>query len=139
VRHLTEATEFPTAFTGRAWLLIALFLFSVAVIFGAYTLAGRTPPTPFQLLAWLGSGLLFAYFVRRDRTRLGARSTLPDLSFLVLVAWPVVVPYHFFSSRGRQGWQPFFVFAAIVVVAYVIEIGFYAAYLKRVYPPLMHG
>jgi hypothetical protein len=139
VRNLTEVANSRTAFTGRAWLLIALFLFSMSVIFGAYALAGRTPPTPFQLLAWLGTGLLFAYFVRRDRVRFGARSSLPDLNLLVLVAWPLVVPYHFFSTRGRQGWRPFFVFAAIVIVAYVIEIAFYAAYLQRVYPPLMHG
>jgi hypothetical protein len=136
---LIEAANSRTAFSGGAWLLIALFLFFVSVISGSYTLAGRMPPTPFQLLAWLGSGLLFAYFVRRDRMRLGARSSFPDLSLLVLVAWPLVVPYHFFSSRGRQGWRPFLVFAAIVIAAYAIQLGFYASYLRRAYPPLIHG
>ena len=136
---MADARPVETAFTGRAWLLISGFLLVPTVIAGFYASAGRTPPNLFQLIAWLGAGLLFAYFVRKDRTRLGARSSLPDLGLLVLVAWPLVVPYHFFAMRGRRGWRPFLIFAAILLVAYVIEVLFYASYLQRVYPPLMRG
>ena len=102
-----------TAFTSRAWLLLAAYLLFVTAVPGLYAFSLRTPPTAFGLLAWLGSGLAFAHLVSRDRVLHGLRGFMPDYSALLLVAWPVVVPYHFFSTRGRAGWRPFAIFVAI--------------------------
>ena len=107
------------------WLAIGTYLIILAVISGVYRSAGRMPPTSFQLLSWLASGQAFAYLLRKDRLCLGGLASLPDFGLLVLVAWPLVVPYHFFATRGRGGWIPFLLFAAIYFCSYAIKVGFY--------------
>ncbi len=107
----------PTAFTPRAWLVVTAFLLFVTTTRAAYALSGRSLPSQFEVLAWLGSGLLMAYLVRRDRALRGIRTPM-DLDLLILVAWPIAVSYHFFATRGRQGWRPFLVFVAVYLGTY---------------------
>ena len=109
----TAAIRPATAFTSRAWLLLTAYLAFVTSVPCLYALSQRVPPPVFQVMAWFGSGLAFAHLVRRDSALLGLRGSIPDFSVLILVAWPVVVPYHFFSTRGRAGWRPFSIFIAI--------------------------
>jgi hypothetical protein len=104
------ATSEGSAFTSRAWLAVSAFLFLVGFARNLYALSERRLPPLFELLGWLGSGLLFAYLVRRDRAVRGLSAAPADFGGLVLVAWPVVVPYHFFATRGRRGWRPFIMF-----------------------------
>ena len=117
----TVAGRPATAFTSGAWLLLGAYLAFVTAVPCLYALSLREPPPVFRVLAWFGSGLAFAHLVRRDRALLGLRGSIPDYSVLLLMAWPFVVPYHFFSTRGRAGWRPFGVFIAI----YLGTLAFY--------------
>jgi len=103
-------------------MLVATFLFFLSTVRTLYALSGRTPPVSFELLAWLGSGLLFAYLVRRDRHLHGFASSPADFGLLLIAAWPIAVPYHFFATRGRAGWRPFLVFVLVYLGSYVLTV-----------------
>ena len=105
----------PTAFTVRAWLFLAVLLAFLSLVSGLYASSHRVPPPLFQLLGWLGVGIAFAYLIARDRSHFGLRTWPTDFALLIFVAWPVVVPYHLFSTRGRAGWRPFLVFVALYI------------------------
>ncbi len=124
----TESPDFtqpeePTAFTVRAWFFLAALLAVVSLVSGLYTSSHRDPPPLFQLLGWLCVGIAFAHLIARDRPRFGLRTWPTDFALLILVAWPVVVPYHLFSTRGRAGWRPFLVFVALYIGQSVLLYG----------------
>lgn len=54
---------------------------------------------------FLSFGPLFAVvlWLERDaqRTRIGA---VQDLGYFLLIAWPAVIPWYAFKTRGRRGW-----------------------------------
>jgi len=100
-----------------------LFFLAIQIL---YAIGGRALPPAFEILGWLLSGLLLAFFLKRDRALYGLR-TPQDYGLLILLAWPIVVPYHFFDTRGRFGWRQFFVFVGVYGGSYVLVAAMYVA------------
>ena len=113
----------PTAFTVRAWLFLGVLMASLSLVSGLYASSQRVPPNLFQLLGWLGVGIAFAHLIARDRSLFGLRAWPTDFALLIFVAWPVVVPYHLFSTRGRAGWRQFLVFVVLYIGQSILFYG----------------
>src|SRR6267142_1998679 len=81
--------------------LAALFASLVAA---AYATA-QIEPSPVVAL-FLSFGPLFAVvlWLQKDARQTGVGS-VQDLGFFLLLAWPVVIPWYAFNTRGRSGWR----------------------------------
>jgi hypothetical protein len=82
--------------------LAALFCSMAACL---YTAADIGPSVP--LLEWLvGFGPLLGVvmWLQGDARRTRVGSVL-DLGYFLLLAWPVVIPWYAFKTRGRSGWR----------------------------------
>jgi hypothetical protein len=79
----------------------ALFASLVAA---AYAVA-QIEPSPVVAL-FLSGGPLFAVilWLQKDARRTGV-GAVQDLGYFLLLAWPVVIPWYAFKTRGRSGWR----------------------------------
>jgi hypothetical protein len=62
---------------------------------------------PSPVAAFLLSGvplLAVLLWLQKDAQRTGVGAIL-DWGYFLLVAWPVVIPWYAFQTRGRNGWQ----------------------------------
>jgi len=122
-----------TAFTLRAWCAVGGLLLFVALVRAFYALSYREPPRSFETLTWLGSGLLFAHLVAKDRVMVRGTSGPMDLGLFVLIAWPLAVPYHFLASEGRRAWRPILLFLVTYFGAYAIALLVFVAARALIY------
>jgi hypothetical protein len=55
---------------------------------------------------FLSSGPLFAVIIwlQKDARRTGV-GTVQDWGYFLLLAWPAVIPWYAFKTRGRSGWR----------------------------------
>jgi hypothetical protein len=85
----------------RVAMLMAAFCSAVAAIYAA---AGLQPPPLVGLLLLLGPLVCVILWLQQDAyiNRVGA---VQDVGFFVWLAWPVVIPWYAFRSRGRDGWK----------------------------------
>lgn len=80
--------------------LAALFSSLAAAVYAST----QTEPAPIVSL-FLTSGPLLAVvlWLQRDARRTGV-GAVQDLGYFLLLAWPVVIPWYAFRTRGRSGW-----------------------------------
>jgi hypothetical protein len=87
--------------TLRVAKLAAAFCSLVAAAYAAT----QAEPSPAVAL-FLSGGPLFAVvlWLQKDarRTRVGV---VQDWGYFLLLAWPVVIPWYAFKTRGRSGWR----------------------------------
>jgi len=81
--------------------LAALFASLVAA---AYAMA-QTEPSPVIALFVSGGPLLAVIlWLQKDARRTGVGS-VQDLGYFLVLAWPIVIPWYAFKTRGRSGWR----------------------------------
>jgi len=87
--------------TLRVAKLTAAFCSLAAAVYAA----AQGEPSPAVAL-FLSSGPLLAVIIwlQKDarRTRVG---TVQDWGYFLLLAWPAVIPWYAFKTRGRSGWR----------------------------------
>jgi len=76
-----------------------------AALAGATYAAARIEPSPLIAL-FLSGGPLFAVilWLQKDARQTGV-GAVQDLGYFLLLAWPVVIPWYAFKTRGRSGWR----------------------------------
>lgn len=81
--------------------LTAVFMSMVAAV---YALA-QVEPSPVVTFC-LSAAPTFAVVIwlQRDAARTNVGSVL-DLGYFLLLAWPIVIPWYAFKTRGRAGWR----------------------------------
>jgi len=81
--------------------LAALFASLAA---GVYT-AVQTEPSPIVLtfLFW-GPLIAVILWLQKDAQRTGT-GAVQDWGYFLLLAWPIVIPWYAFKTRGRSGWR----------------------------------
>jgi hypothetical protein len=81
--------------------LAALFCSLVAGMYAAV----QTEPSPVVAL-FLSGGPLIAVilWLQKDGQRTGV-AAVQDWGYFLLLAWPVVIPWYAFKTRGRSGWR----------------------------------
>jgi hypothetical protein len=67
--------------------------------------ATQGEPSPAVAL-FLSSGPLLAVIIwlQKDSRRTGV-GTVQDWGYFLLLAWPAVIPWYAFKTRGRSGWR----------------------------------
>jgi hypothetical protein len=88
---------------------VTLIVAILAALFASLTAAAyataQIEPSPVVAL-FLSVGPLFAVvlWLQKDsqRTNVGA---VQDLGYFLLLAWPIVIPWYAFKTRGRSGWR----------------------------------
>jgi|SRR5712692_762524 len=87
--------------TLRVAKLAALFSSLVAAAYAA----SQIEPAPVVAL-FLSGGPLVAVilWLQKDARRTGV-GAVQDWGYFLLLAWPVVIPWYAFKTRGRKGWR----------------------------------
>ena len=87
--------------TLRVAKLTALFCSLAAATYAAT----QSEPSPIVAL-FLSSGPLLAVilWLQKDARRTGT-GAVHDWGYFLLLAWPIVIPWYAFKTRGRSGWR----------------------------------
>jgi hypothetical protein len=108
---------------GRARRDVTLTLAKLAALFASLAAAAyaaaRIEPSPVVAL-FLSGGPLFAVilWLQSDARRTGVGS-VHDLGYFLLLAWPVVIPWYAFKTRGPSGWRLTIGLFGLIGAAYV--------------------
>ena len=79
----------------------ALFCALAAAVYGA----AQAEPSPLVALFFsFGPLLAVILWLQKDARRTGVGSVL-DLGYFLLAAWPIVIPWYAFKTRGHAGWR----------------------------------
>ena len=105
--------------------LTAIFCSLAAAVYAAT----QTEPSP-SIAYFLSGGPLLAVVIwlQKDARRTGV-GTVQDWGYFLLLAWPVVIPWYAFKTRGRSGWRLILGLFGLVAAAYISW--FVTAYLVR--------
>jgi len=92
------ASEAPTLRTAK---IIALFCSLAAALYAV----AQVEPSPL-VAVFVSAGPLIAVilWLQRDARRTGVAS-VHDLGFFLWFAWPVMIPWYAWKTRGRSGWR----------------------------------
>jgi hypothetical protein len=84
---------------------VAKFIAAFCSLAAALYAATQSEPSPVIAL-FLSSGPLLAVIIwlQKDAQRTGV-GTVQDWGYFLLLAWPVVIPWYAFKTRGRSGWR----------------------------------
>lgn len=81
--------------------LAALFCSLAAAAYGAT----QSEPSPIVALFLSGGPLLaVVLWLQKDARRTGV-GAVQDWGYFLLLAWPIVIPWYAFRTRGRSGWR----------------------------------
>jgi hypothetical protein len=95
--------------------LAAVFCSLAAAVYAAT----QTEPSPAVALFLSGGPLLAVIlWLQKDARRTGV-GAVQDWGYFLLLAWPVVIPWYAFKTRGRSGWRLTAGLLGLVVAAYV--------------------
>jgi hypothetical protein len=105
-------------------LLLGAFLYLGHIWHSITTLRGAPPAGAFGLLYYIGMPLVIANWIRADKHRLGITSTFDD-GFFIFFAWPLVLPYYLFASRGLRGGLAVLGFVGLYLFTYALTLPIY--------------
>lgn len=100
-------------------LNVARFAALFAALASAVYAAAQAEPSP-SVALFLTSGPLFAVilWLQKDaqRTRVAA---VQDWGYFLLLAWPIVIPWYAFKTRGPAGWRLMAGLFGLVAASYI--------------------
>jgi hypothetical protein len=100
-------------------LRVAIFTATICSIAAAiYTLADLEPAPIMSMLLMLAPLFAVILWLQKDSQRSGVGVVL-DWGMFVWFAWPVVIPWYAFKSRGPGGWRLLIGLVALICSAYV--------------------
>ena len=89
-----------------------------SVTAAVYTLAEIEPSPPVVTFWMLGPLIAVILWLQKDGQRTGV-GAVQDWGMFAWFAWPVVIPWYAFKSRGRTGWRLLLGLIALIYSAYV--------------------
>lgn len=103
-------------------LTVAKLAALVCSVAAAGYAAVRTEPSPVVSLFLSGGPLLAVIlWLQKDARRHGV-GAVQDWGYFLLLAWPVVIPWYAFRTRGRLGWRLTALLFGIVGASYVTSM-----------------
>jgi hypothetical protein len=122
--HFNQATipVAPTDITLRTAHLAAAFCSAIAVI---YALSSAQPAPVVVLFTSLGPIVAVCAWLQKD-ARVTSVSSVHDWGFFLWLAWPLLIPWYAFKTRGRSGWRLAAMLLGLacapMIAAYVVAI-----------------
>jgi hypothetical protein len=98
---------------------LALYLLSVQVMEGTHRVYAVVPSAAFGLFRLVAFIWWLGWWWEEDRRRLGDAAPL-DMGFFLAGAWPIIVPYRLFRTRGRRAFRGLLAFGGIYLAARLI-------------------
>ena len=98
--------------------LAALFSSVAAALYAATDVE---PSPVVELLFSFGPLLAVILWLQKDARRTGV-GAVQDWGYFLLLAWPIVIPWYAFKTRGRAGWALGLGLIALTISAYVTSL-----------------
>jgi hypothetical protein len=109
--------------------LLYIFLLVTQPAFGLYTARGIEPPGLFRLLYSLCFLWIIGWWLQRDSRERGF-SLVYDMGFFLLIAWPIIMPYYLFKTRGPKAFLTLLAFLAVYLGTYIMTVVIYFVYVN---------
>ena len=90
-----------------------------------YAVAGVEPAVPVVLLLLFGPALSVGLWIEQDAHTTGVGAVM-DFGWFACMAWPVVLPWYAFKSRGRSGWKLLVALLALMLAPQITQAVLYA-------------
>ena len=91
----------PVDVTLRVAKLVSLFSSIVAALYAATEIE---PSHLVVLFLWFAPAFAVILWLQKDAGRTGV-GAVQDWGYFLLLAWPVIIPWYAFKTRGRSGWR----------------------------------
>lgn len=102
-----------------------LFLLVTHSIDGLYLARGVDAPGVYHLLSFLALVWLMGWWLQQD-SRKHEFKWVYDMGFFLYVAWPIILPYYLFKTRGLKALLTILIFLAVYFGTYIIGVVIYA-------------
>jgi hypothetical protein len=109
--------------------LLYLFLVVTQVIGGIYLLRRAGQPPAYTFLRPLGLLWAIGWWLQKDSREHGI-AWVYDMGLFLYMAWPLIMPYYLFKTRGVKALLTILIFGAVHLGALAAGAGLYAL-LKR--------
>ena len=108
-------------------ILLYSFLIITQIIDGIY-LPSRIRPLPaFTFLRALMFLWIIGWWLQRDSRKRNVKWIL-DMGMFLYIAWPIIMPYYLFKTRGIKGFLPVILFIGIYLGATLIGVMIYVTF-----------
>jgi hypothetical protein len=98
--------------------LSAVFCSLAAAVYAAT----QVEPSPVVALLLAGGPLLAVIlWLQKDAQRTGV-GAVQDLGYFLMLAWPIVIPWYAFKTRGRAGWALLLGLFGLIVSAWLTAL-----------------
>ncbi len=105
------------------------FTFAVQVVGSLYQAWQLEPPIAYTYLLHLANATILLWWLKEDTKH--QRETLPlDYGYFLYLAWPVLIPYHLFATRGLRGFIGIFAYIASFLAGWLIAVLVVLMYLS---------
>ena len=104
--------------------LLYLFLLLTQPINGLYDASQVEVPGLYRLLYVLGFIWVIGWWLQQDSRRHGFKWVY-DLGLFLYIAWPIILPYYLFKTRGLKALLTILIFLAVYLGAYIIGVIIY--------------
>jgi len=109
---MSAVSDDITLWTAKATALAS----SIAV--AVYVAAQREPPPEVTLFLLGGPLIAVILWLQKDARRTGVGAVL-DFGLFLWFAWPVIIPWYAWKTRGRAGWRLALGLVALILSASV--------------------
>src|SRR5919112_4206686 len=92
-------------------IVLYVFLFITQFTNGIYDASGVEPPPAYHVLYPLGLLWAVGWWLMRDSRKRGVKWVF-DMGLFLYLAWPIIMPYYLFKTRGVKGFLTIFIFVA---------------------------
>jgi hypothetical protein len=107
--------------------LLYLFLLVTHPIDGLYLARGVEAPGVYRLLSLLALIWLMGWWLQQD-SREHRFKWVYDMGFFLYIAWPVILPYYLFKTRGLKALLTILIFLAVYFGTYIMGVVIYTVF-----------
>jgi hypothetical protein len=111
----------PHDLTLRVAILTALVCSAATMVYG---LAELEPDPIVSTLLTFAPAITVILWLQKDAHRTGV-ADVQDLGLFLWFAWPVVIPWYAFKSRGRAGWRLLLGLLAMICSVWLTQLVLY--------------
>jgi hypothetical protein len=106
--------------------LLYIYLVITQIIAGVYLTREAEPPPIYTFLYPFGLLWIVGWWLQKDSRRHGV-AWVYDMGFFLFMAWPFIMPYYLFKTRGvKKALLTILIFGVVYLGAVIIGAGFYA-------------
>ena len=102
-------------------VLLYLYVGLMQLANGIYLAARIEPPPGFNLVDFFGLLWILGWWLLTDSRKRGL-AWVYDIGFFLTIAWPFIMPYYLFKTRGARGLLSILAFIGVYVGGFVVGV-----------------